>query len=75
MELICSLADKAIDVAYLAVMAFAFARPLDDLLTRWLPRFGLRLAAMYAIVVSLHMAISFPLSFYSGFSCWSIASA
>ncbi len=66
-ELICTLLDKAIDVIYLAIAAFAFARPLDEFLSRSIPRAGVRLAAMYAIVVGLHMAISFPLSLYSGF--------
>jgi STE24 endopeptidase len=66
-ELICTLLDKAIDVAYLAVAAFVFARPLDEFLMRSISRAGLRLAAMYAIVVCLHMAISFPLSLYAGF--------
>jgi STE24 endopeptidase len=66
-ELICSLLDKAIDVAFLAMMAFAFARPLDEFLSRSIHRAGIRLAAMYVIVVGLHAAISFPLSLYSGF--------
>lgn len=68
LELICDLADKAIDLVYLAVMASVFARPLDAWLTESIPRAGLRLAAMFAIVMLLHMAISFPLSLYSGFT-------
>jgi STE24 endopeptidase len=67
LELICDLADKALDLAYLAVAAFVFARPLDNWLTEFIPRAGLRLAAMFAIVTGLHIVISFPLSLYSGF--------
>ena len=29
LELVCTLADKAVDVVYLAVAAFLLARPLD----------------------------------------------
>src|SRR5215475_3276021 len=66
-ELICDLADKAIDLAYLAVATIFLARPLDDWLTGFIPRAGWRLAAMFAIVTGLHIALSFPLSLYSGF--------
>ena len=69
LELGCALADKAIDVAYLAVAAFFLARPLDA----WLKispllndYWTLRLAAMYLAVFALHVAVSFPLSFYAG---------
>ncbi|HEV2971685.1 MAG TPA: M48 family metallopeptidase [Pirellulales bacterium] len=67
LELICELADKAIDLAYLAVMAFAFARALDGWLAQLIARAGLRLAAMFVVVTGLHLALSFPLSLYSGF--------
>jgi STE24 endopeptidase len=67
LELICDLTDKALDLAYLAVMAFVFGRPLDNWLAEFIPRAGLRLAAMFAIVTGLHIIISFPLSLYSGF--------
>jgi len=56
-------------VAYLAVMAGLLARPIDA----WLSGFPLlkdlmtlRLAAMFLIVIALHVCVSFPLSFYSG---------
>jgi STE24 endopeptidase len=68
LELICELADKALDLAFLAVMAFVFARALDNWLAESIPRAGLRLAAMFAIVTGLHIAISSPLSLYSGFA-------
>jgi STE24 endopeptidase len=66
-ELICDLADKALDLAYLAVATIFLARPLDDWLAGFIPRAGLRLAAMFAIVPGLHVLLSFPLSLYSGF--------
>ena len=69
LELGCALADKALDVAYLAVAAFLLARPLD----RWLQtspllagNWTLRLAALFLVVMGIHIAVSFPLSFYSG---------
>lgn len=67
-RLICSLVDMGIDVVYLMVAAFLLARPLDA----WLSQFGLfqslwlRLIGIYAVVIGLHLAISFPLSWYSG---------
>jgi STE24 endopeptidase len=69
LELICSLADKAIDVAYLAVAAFVLAQPVDE----WLKGFSLpdryasfRLMALFLLMTAGHIAVSFPLSFYSG---------
>jgi STE24 endopeptidase len=68
LELICDLADKAIDVAYLAAMALVFARALDGWLAHFIAGAGLRLAAMFAVVTGIHLALSFPLSLYSGFA-------
>ncbi len=69
LELICALADKAIDVAYLAVAAFVLARPVDG----WLNNFSLpervaslRLLLLFLILTAGHIVVSFPLSFYSG---------
>ena len=69
LELICTLVDKAIDTVYLALAALLLARPLDA----WLQTYplleenwSLRLAALFLIVTGLHIAVSFPLSFYSG---------
>lgn len=67
-QLTCDLFDRLLDLVYLATMAFAFARPLDH----WLQTFPLlqsptlRLIAMYLVVTLLHVAVSFPLSFYAG---------
>ncbi len=68
-ELACALADKAIDIVYLAVAAFFLAQPLDD----WLQTYpllkgnwSLRLVALFLVVMAIHLVVSFPLSFYSG---------
>jgi len=68
-ELFCSLVDKAVDVTYLAVAAFLLARPLDAWLQTYpllADNWSLRLVALFAVVMALHIAVSFPLSFYSG---------
>jgi STE24 endopeptidase len=71
-ELRCALADKGIDVAYLLVAAFLLARPIDawlqsySLLSEKDGNWTLRLAAMFLIVMAIHVVVSFPLSFYSG---------
>lgn len=68
-NLVCDIADRGIDLVYLAIMAFVFAQPLDA----WLNTcpvlhnvWTLRLAVMFFIVIGLHVAVSFPLSFFSG---------
>jgi len=70
LELGCALADKALDVAYLAVAAFLLARPIDAWLQQTSPllagNWSLRLAALFLVVMGIHIAVSFPLSFYSG---------
>ena len=64
----CELADKGLDITYLAVMAFFLARPLDVWLREdlSLENSWLRLAAMLVIVTVIHIAVSLPLSFFSG---------
>ena len=64
LELICGLADKAIDIAYLAVAAFLLAQPVD----RWLNGFSLphrnaslRLLLLFLLLTAGHIAVSFPL--------------
>lgn len=71
LELRCELADKLLDVTYLAMMAFLAARPVDQ----WLEQFGLfeqyaslRLIGLYLITMFGHVVASFPLSYYSGYS-------
>jgi STE24 endopeptidase len=67
-SLACDLADKVLDVAYLAVMAFVFVIPLDDWLARDLTADAPRLAALFLVITLLHLALSFPLSWYAGFA-------
>jgi len=70
-HLALTLADMAIDIAYLGVMAFVFARPIDA----WLASFArlsdeqslVRLLALFGVVMGLHILVSFSLSFYSGY--------
>jgi len=71
LDLICTLADKALDVAYLTVAAFLLVWPIDNWLNDLLPGNGswhasLRLAAMFLAVTAVHICVSFPLSFFSG---------
>ncbi|HEY3392105.1 MAG TPA: M48 family metallopeptidase [Lacipirellulaceae bacterium] len=70
-SLALTLADMALDLVYLGVMALVFARPLDAWLSRFEPLDGpqnmLRLLALYAVVMGLHIFISLPLSFFSDY--------
>lgn len=70
-SLALTLVDLAVDVFYLGVMAFLFARPIDAWLAahEWLagPQSQLRLLALFGIVFVLHVLVSLPLSFYSGY--------
>jgi len=71
LDLICTLADKGLDVTYLAVAAFLLVWPIN----RWLEslwggdaywQLSLRLVGMFLAVTAVHICVSFPLSFYSG---------
>lgn len=70
MELAYTLADKLVDLAYLAAAAFMLAKPIDQ----WLSMFSwfknhasLRLLGLFVVVTLLHMLVSFPISFCSGY--------
>ena len=68
-DLVCYLADKAIDVVYLGVAAFLLAGPIDRWLAgwTWLEEIEtLRLVALFLVVTAGHIAVSFPLSLYAG---------
>ena len=70
-ELVCTLADKGLDLAYLAVVALLLAGWIDLWLKGYLPtdnyfHMSLRLVAMFLIVIAGHVCVSFLLSFYSG---------
>lgn len=67
-SLYCDLADKALDVGYLAVMAFALAVPLDALLAGHAESDTLRLLLIFIITTLGHMVVSFPLSLFSGYT-------
>ncbi len=69
-DLICTVLDMALDVAYLAVMALLAAKVIDDFLQGYGPMQNrwLRLATLYLITMALHYLVSFPLSFYSGYT-------
>jgi STE24 endopeptidase len=66
-----TLADMAVDILFLGIIALVFARPIDAWLSTFEPLAGeqsmLRLLALFAVVMGLHILISFPLSFYSGY--------
>lgn len=64
----CDLMDRAIDLIYLTIAALFLARPLDAYLSGQLgiQSRELRLIAMYVILTLIHVAVSFPLSYYSG---------
>ena len=68
-QLACDLTDRGVDIAYLALAALVLAQPIDA----WLGTFPLlgtywplRLVALLLVVISLHVVVSFPLSYYSG---------
>jgi STE24 endopeptidase len=64
------LIDKFVDLAYLALAAFVLAKPLDAWLSSyaWLGKnASLRLLALFATVTLIHIAVSFPFSYYAGF--------
>jgi hypothetical protein len=67
-SLYCDLADKALDVGYLAVMAFALAVPLDAFLAGYAQSDTLRLLLIFVITTLGHMVVSFPLSLFSGYT-------
>jgi len=68
-KLICLLADTALDVATLAVIAFVLAKPLDQCLKSstafqvdWV-----RLGALFLVIALAQYVVSFPLSLYAGY--------
>ena len=70
-SLALTLADMGLDLVYLALAAFVLARPIDAWLASFEPLAGeqnyLRLVALFGVVIGLHILISLPLSFYSGY--------
>jgi STE24 endopeptidase len=70
-ELICSLTDRALDLVFLALMSLVLAVPLDQWLQEQSPRLAewwvLRLLTFYVLMTTLHLIVSLPLSYYSGY--------
>ena len=68
LDLGCTIADRLIDLAFLITMATILAVPLYDYLATfsWLTSETSRLVAFYVVMFSMHVAVSFPLSFYAG---------
>jgi STE24 endopeptidase len=70
-HLALTLIDMAVDFTYLGLMAFIFGPRIDAMLATFAPLAGeksmLRLLALFGIFIGLHIIISLPLSFYSGY--------
>jgi STE24 endopeptidase len=66
-QLMCGVADKLLDIVFLACMAFLLARPVTAWLATYTPERTLQLIGLFVITTLLHMAVSFGLSFYSGY--------
>ncbi len=67
LQLAASLADKALDLAVLAVMAFFVARPAAAHLATISPSPSVQLWLLFLLITAIHLALSFPLSYYSGY--------
>lgn len=65
--LLASLADKLADAVFLGIMAFVFAIPLDRWLSQSISGDSVRLLVLFAVLMLLHLAVSFPISLYSGY--------
>ena len=66
-QLVCSLIDKALDVAFLTVMALVLARPITQWLASYTGFKTVQLILLFVVTTLLHIAVSFGLSFYSGY--------
>ncbi len=67
LQLVAGLADKALDIVVLAVMAFFVAQPAAAWLSRIDPHPSVQLWLLFLLITAVHLAVSFPLSYYSGF--------
>jgi len=70
-HLALTLADMAVDFIYLGFMAVIFGPRIDAWLATFAPLAGdksiLRLLSLFGVVIGLHILVSLPLSFYSGY--------
>ncbi len=67
LQLLAGLADKLLDIVFLAVMAFLVARPLGAYLATINPHPSVQLWLLFLLTTAVHLAVSFPLSYYSGY--------
>lgn len=67
LKLWAELADRALDLAALAIFAFVLALPLDAWLGRWTTSATTRLVEFFLIVTAAHLLVSLPLSYYRGY--------
>jgi STE24 endopeptidase len=71
LSLACTLADKGLDILFLAFATVVLARPLDAWLQQGsslLARYAsLRLLVFFLLLTLLHICVSLPLSFYAGY--------
>jgi STE24 endopeptidase len=67
LQLVAGLADKALDIVVLAVMAFFVAQPAATWLATINPHPSVQLWLLFLLTTAIHLAVSFPLSYYSGF--------
>jgi len=68
-KLIVGLIEMAVDVVFLAIIAFLVAQPIDQWLigVSWLQNMWIRLAAFFTIIGAASFCVSLPFSYYSGF--------
>ncbi len=65
-QLLCDLADRAIDLAFLALMAFLVAPHIRVAMDDIFPIDTVRLLSYFLLTTALHVVVSLPLSYYSG---------
>ena len=67
LQLAAGLADKLLDIVFLSVMAFLVARPVGAYLATINPHPSVQLWLLFLLTTAVHLALSFPLSFWSGY--------
>ena len=67
LQLVAGLADKLLDIVFLSIMAFLVARPVSSLSAQINPHPSVQLWLLFLLTTAIHLALSFPLSYYSGY--------
>ena len=67
-QLRCEIADQLLDLVYLGMAALVLAVPLDRWLAGLVSSAPLRLALLLMLVTLGHELVSFPLSYFSGYT-------